>query len=94
MDLFESMKQTESHDVFDSLNGVKSSGEELQAKVPTVSLADDLSDKQDVVLESKTQTLPLVIYPGNRKKTESMSLMTQNKENQKWFQILMKDLIH
>ena len=65
MDLFESMKQIQSHDGLHTLNGVKSPGKELQAKVPTVFLADDLSDKEDVVLESKTQTLTLVIL-GSR----------------------------
>ena len=67
MDLFESMKQTQSHNGFHSLNGVKSPGKDLQAKVPTVFLVDDLSDNEDVVLESKTQTLTLVIYPGKSK---------------------------
>ena len=70
MDLFESMKQTQSHNGFHSLNGVKSPGKDLQAKVPTVFLVDDLSDNEDVVLESKTQTLTLVIYPGKSKKDQ------------------------
>ena len=68
MDLFESMKQTQSHNGFHSLNGVKSPGKDLQAKVPTVFLVDDISDNEDVILESKTQTLTLVIYPGKSKK--------------------------
>ena len=68
MDLFESMKQTQSHNGFHSLNGVKSPGKDLQAKVPTVFLVDDISDNEDVILESKTQTLTLVIYPGNKKR--------------------------
>ena len=68
MDLFESMKQTQSHNGFHPLNGVKSPGKDLQAKVPTVFLVDDLSE--DVVLESKTQTLTLVIYPGKSKKDQ------------------------
>ena len=67
MDLFESMKQTQSHNGFHSLNSLKSPGKDLQAKVPTVFLVDDLSDNEDVVLESKTQTLTLVIYPGKSK---------------------------
>ena len=62
MDLFETRKQTEYHDGFHSLNGVKSpTGRDPRAKVPTVLLADDLTGSKDVVLESKTQTLTLMI---------------------------------